>query len=141
MGRECGRLTYVLVLYDVGHPLTSATVLNPSLENLPRLDPADELLMYDGAAGSSSSSTVTGGGGGGGGHVAPQVSWLRKTEYTSRSENQRASTHDSYVIIVHMLSPVHCFAGDNQRKKLTFHVLRNYATLQLRSRHVMKTLI
>ncbi|KAK7056329.1 hypothetical protein VNI00_002882 [Paramarasmius palmivorus] len=79
------------------------SALNPNLNNLPKLDPADELLAFD-AAGSS--STFTNGHHTGTSTPLPgpalgSVPWLRKTEYTS-DRTQRSAAEPKNV----MLAPV-----------------------------------
>ncbi|KAF5336720.1 hypothetical protein D9758_015083 [Tetrapyrgos nigripes] len=67
------------------------SALNPDIDNLPRLDPKDELLAFEPASGGggftnghqSGTSTPTA--------LPTNVSWLRKTEYTSSREHQRSS--------------------------------------------------
>ncbi|OCH87800.1 hypothetical protein OBBRIDRAFT_813951 [Obba rivulosa] len=65
--------------------------LNPSPDNLPKLDPKDQFLLSDAAL----STPFTGGSGFGAGSSTsspmPHVAWLRKTEYISRETVSRSS--------------------------------------------------
>src|SRR5579872_6364561 len=76
------------------------SALNPNPKNLPKLDPKDQFLLGDSAAGPSlfvSNSTP----GSSASHAVPTVTWLRKTEYiTSREGNTRpSSTPDQCVLL------------------------------------------
>ena len=73
---------------------TNRTELNPDPDNLPKLDPKDEFLAYD-VSGSSANTNAPGTPG----QNVPlaNVPWLRKTEYTSKSDG-RASINEMYVL-------------------------------------------
>lgn len=79
--------------------------LNPSIHDLPILDPKDADLLLDPA---SSSGQYANGPSGTNGPATPlaHVPWLRKTEYISREGVMRSSNHEPYVPLFYtVLSP------------------------------------
>ncbi|KIY68885.1 RNA polymerase II-associated protein [Cylindrobasidium torrendii FP15055 ss-10] len=68
------------------------SVLNPSADILPKLDPRDELLAFE----VPTASTSNGGTNNPGTQtLTANVSWLRKTEYTSKSESRSNVTEST----------------------------------------------
>ncbi|ESK97873.1 rna polymerase ii-associated protein [Moniliophthora roreri MCA 2997] len=77
------------------------SALNPDLNNLPRLDPADEVLAFD-PAGPSSAFTNGHHAGTGtpmSGPALGSVPWLRKTEYTSDRAQRGAAAEPKQAVL------------------------------------------